>query len=319
MFKLMETFSITAEMLFSFVWQARQAYNNVTYHNWGHVVRALQFLAYEVFFGNMPPIFKPRELLLMFVAILCHDLDHNGFGGTYTQHAEKPLAVLFKENEVMEVHHCDVAIGILTRNECNLFKSFPESELGQLWRDFVGLILATGMHSHFEHISEMGRVLEDPKRWAHDDRCRYVAMKIMVKAADLSDAARKFHVTQKYSQLVGEEYWREGPLDYVDGLVYRDDIHDRDHIDREKSSIPFYMSVCVPLFDVLGRAFPALATMADQVGANVREWHEIEQEKLEEERRAEEDLRNLEELEKKIDNVVLPEDDSGIKKVLGKK
>ena len=68
------------------------------------------------------------ELLAMIVAALCHDANHGDFTNVYNVKADTPLDILFKNQSVMETHHCEVVIGIVSKEETNLFSELKGSE-----------------------------------------------------------------------------------------------------------------------------------------------------------------------------------------------
>lgn len=52
-FKLSDTFKIDSEPLFTFLFELKTNYNHVKFHNWNHAVDSAQFLAYQLYFGNL--------------------------------------------------------------------------------------------------------------------------------------------------------------------------------------------------------------------------------------------------------------------------
>ena len=62
------------------------------------------------------------DLLALLTSAVCHDANHDGFTNVYNVKAERPLGILFKNQSVMETHHCEMAIQILTKEVLDIPK-----------------------------------------------------------------------------------------------------------------------------------------------------------------------------------------------------
>jgi hypothetical protein len=315
MFKLFDAFQITAQSLFSFLYEVRQTYNAVPYHNWNHAIDATQFLAYELFYGNLQSQLTATEILIMFAACLCHDANHDGFSTAYNAKAEIPLGILFNDQSVLETHHCTVAISVLTRESANIFHSFDDKAMAGVWPIFLQLILSTDMYRHFDIMDDFRDIVETKRKWTENTKDRLTMMQLLIKTADLSTACRGFQNADKFSLNVCEEFFRQGQLDKVQGFVYQEGFSDRDHLDKEKSQVPFYKEVCLPLFSLLGKGVPTLGTLSQHLKLNISKWEEKEVRRIEEERKKaaqlaaeEEEAKEVEQTEATIDAIELDED-----------
>jgi hypothetical protein len=99
-FHLLETFHISSELFFNYLFQLRSKYMNVPYHNWTHIADVIQFLAYVL--GSI-------ELFALFVSATAHDIGHNGFVDLHNVKADLPLSILFKTQSLEETTHCQSA------------------------------------------------------------------------------------------------------------------------------------------------------------------------------------------------------------------
>lgn len=296
MFGLLGTLKIPAQCLFALLYELKQAYNPVPYHNWNHAVDTTQLLAYEIYYGNLQSALTPREILLLLVAALCHDVNHDGFSTTYNVKAEVPLAVLFNNQAVLETHHCTVAISILTKDETNIFACIPESEIEKTWGTFIALILGTDMDRHFDVINEMNQILKSGKGWQSNEKSRLTFMQLLLKCADLGTAIRPFHLADKFEMNVCEEFFQQGKLEKVPSLVYEKGFRDRRHLNKEASQLPFYKFVAVPLYETLAKCVTQLAGFVKHLGHNIAHWETkaaklAEQEKERERAKAEEEAK----------------------------
>lgn len=95
-FDLFSTFKITNETFFHFLFDLRNSYNRVPYHNWMHAVDVCQFLAFSINTSELVKIFTKFEILAMLTAAVCHDANHDGFSNQYNVKAQTPLVFCLK-------------------------------------------------------------------------------------------------------------------------------------------------------------------------------------------------------------------------------
>lgn len=70
-------------------------------------------------------------MLALFVASLCHDLDHRGFTNNFFEINNSPLAALYSTS-IMENHHFDQTLAILQTPGVDLFSSFDANSFKQV-------------------------------------------------------------------------------------------------------------------------------------------------------------------------------------------
>ncbi|EAY00362.1 3'5'-cyclic nucleotide phosphodiesterase family protein [Trichomonas vaginalis G3] len=271
-FKFQENYGISNEKLFRFLCELRDTYNKVPYHNWRHACDVTQFVTYEIILSGAEKILSNMELFALIVAALCHDANHDGFTNVFNEKAETPLGILFKNQSVMETHHCEVAIGIISKEETNLFAKLKSQDFKFMWTTIIELILATDMSKHFTLLKEF-KALNDEGKWDKtqpDIRLRM--MKLLLKTADISNVSRPFELADRWCDVLCEEFFRQGDLEMASGMQYTSDLNDREHLDKPKSQIGFYTFVCLPLYQATAQAFPPLEVNVQQVQSNLAVW-----------------------------------------------
>ena len=308
-FNLFKKFKIQASTMFSFLFEIRATYNPVFYHNWTHAVDVTQFLAHALVISGLRDVLTPTEILVILTACICHDANHDGFSNSYNVKAQTPLGILFKNQSVMETHHCSVSIGVLTHDESNIFASFDDDHVGPIWQLFIDLIMATDMAKHFEIVDEAKNYLNTQKNWKDDQYGRSLFLKILIKAADISNVARQFETADRWCDVLCEEFFKQGDLERAQGMEYSSPMNDRQHLNKAKSQIGFYKSVCLPLFKLLATIESSFQVFVDQTASNLKKWEDRAAEKAkaeaqakaaEEERiRHEAELKAIEEAQKK--------------------
>jgi putative methionine-R-sulfoxide reductase with GAF domain len=271
-FHLLERFRLTNEKLFKFVSAISATYKKVPYHNWRHAVDVTQFVQYELKLTGLHEIITAQELFGLMVAALCHDANHDGFTNVYNEKAETPLGILFKNQSVMETHHCTVAIDILSREESNLFSTLNEDEFKAIWTMIIALILSTDMAKHFPFLKAVGERLDQAPLDPKEPKDRFTMLDLILKCADISNVSRPFDMANRWCDVLCEEFFRQGELEMAHGMEYTSPLNDRAHLDKPKSQIGFYTFVCLPLYQMAARAMPALKVNVDQVQSNLAIW-----------------------------------------------
>jgi GAF domain-containing protein len=273
-FGLQHRYGIDNEKLFRFLCDIRDTYNPVPYHNWRHAVDVTQFVTYQLTISHLEKVLTIFEVFAMMVSSLCHDANHDGFTNVYSVQAETPLGILFKNQSVMETHHCAVSIGILAKPQCNLFSELDPHEFKTMWTTIIQLILATDMARHFELVKLMNSLVDSGEFALTVPEHRILLMEIILKCGDISNVARPFELADKWCDVLCEEFFRQGDLESACGMEYTSPLNDRAHLDKPKSQIGFYTFVCLPLFQVCARVAPILDCNVKQVEANLATWKE---------------------------------------------
>lgn len=271
-FNLLKTFEITNEKFFKFLTEISGTYKKVPYHNWRHAVDVTQFVQYEIKLVKLQEKLMSKELFGLMVAAICHDANHDGFTNVYNEKAETPLGILFKNQSVMETHHCSIAIGVISKEECNIFSTLTGAEYKAMWSMIIRLILSTDMAKHFDFLKGVNAMLDQSPLNMEDPEHRFTAMDLVLKCADISNVSRPFEMANKWCDVLCEEFFRQGDLEQTHGMEYTSPLNDRAHLDKPKSQIGFYTFVCLPLYETAARALPELQVNVDQVKSNLAVW-----------------------------------------------
>ena len=184
-FGLTKKYKITNDRLFKFITEIRDTYNKVPYHNWRHAVDVTQFVIYQVIYANYDQVLTKFELFALIVSAIFHDANHDGFSNVYNVKAETPLGILFKNQSVMETHHRQTSIGIISKEECNIFSILNTQEYSQMWTTFIKLILATDMARHFDLLKKFDELYKSGKFTMEDPEQRVLIMQLILKTGDI--------------------------------------------------------------------------------------------------------------------------------------
>jgi GAF domain-containing protein len=271
-FDLLVESHVTSECFFRFIVSISTTYNKVPYHNWRHAVDVTQFLTYEILTAKLDAVLPKFELFGLLVAAVCHDANHDGFTNVYNVKAETPLGILFKNQSVMETHHCEVAIGCMAHQECNILASLHGAEFKKMWTLIIQLILVTDMAKHFAFLKDANTKMDDGPLNMEEPNDRLVVLQLILKCGDVSNVSRPFELADKWCDVLCEEFFRQGDLEMAQGMEYTSPLNDREHLDKPKSQIGFYTFVCLPLYQTCARALPPLEVNCQQIGENLAVW-----------------------------------------------
>jgi hypothetical protein len=229
-------------------------------------------LAFEILTGNLHITLPKFEIFALLVSAVCHDANHDGFTNVYNVKSETPLGILFKNQSVMETHHCSISIQCMAKEDCNIFSSLQPRDFKQMWTLLINLILITDMAKHFEFLKAVTAVLDERPFDMNNYDHRVMLMQLLLKCGDVSNVSRPFELADKWCDVLCEEFFRQGDLEMVQGMEYTSPLNDREHLDKPKSQIGFYNFVCLPLFETTAKAVKELECNCEQIRKNLEIW-----------------------------------------------
>jgi hypothetical protein len=262
-------FRITNETLFLFLKNLSSAYHSDVPQNWNHAIETMRFLVTLVHAGRADSRLTRLDLFAMMVAALAHDVGHTGF--RELDRASIPFSVLYRHQPVLEIQHCKILIQILARDECNLFRGLGRDDYRYVWELVIQLIHATNYCVHPVLLKEYERLVHDTPLDLEKPRHRLIIMKLLMKAADLSDLVKEgFEPPDSFF----DEMFIEGQPSPVHGFVFNavdeEEVVPPLFLNREKSKLAALTSLCQPVFSILLCAFGELQAVLAPVKANIK-------------------------------------------------
>ncbi|XP_071484459.1 cGMP-dependent 3',5'-cyclic phosphodiesterase-like [Diadema antillarum] len=268
---------INRSTLAKFIMMVKRGYRDPPYHNWYHAFTVGHFcyLLYKNL--NQLNALSDLETFALFVACLCHDLDHRGTNNSFQVHSQSVLAALYSsEGSVMERHHFAQAMCILNTEGCNIFENLNREDYQKALDLVQDNILATDVaqhlriHKDLEQMAKDGYDVKNPKH-------HQLLMCMLMTCSDLSDQTKNWSTTKKIAELIYHEFFSQGDLEKAMGL------ETPEMFDREKACIPelqigFVDHIVMPLYRVLAKVFPEAKVLVDAVESNRRMWHKLRDE-----------------------------------------
>lgn len=268
-FSLKSVFSITNENLYYFLKGVRRKCDERT---WRHSIDVLQFAAVEVTSAKLEEVFSKVEILGLFIAALCHDLDFDCFT-TNQEILAHLFNALYKTQSFNQMCHAVSAISILSQGDVNLFATMAPAVLKRVWSLIVNLILKTDLAFHFpilEDYSDLNRTSEFNLGKKNSHRELYLAM--LLKTADMGASCRPYEIARQAIPSMADEFFKEGDVETAQGMEWDGAGFTRDHLQGNESISGFLEAICLQLFEVMGHYTPALAPMMTLAGRNLDQW-----------------------------------------------
>jgi hypothetical protein len=160
---------------------------------------------------------------------------------------------------------------------------------------FEKLILSTDMHHHYDLLTEMNSLedtlasinlwdeqdslsndshylsVEEPSLNPLDDEQRLSFACVLLHAADISNTVRSWPISKQWSDLIVQEFFRQGDAEKLAGLEVSPGM-DRDVATQASISIKFSDFVVRPFFDALTGLLPRASVFVDTLQENANEW-----------------------------------------------
>ncbi|XP_076333643.1 cGMP-dependent 3',5'-cyclic phosphodiesterase-like isoform X2 [Tachypleus tridentatus] len=272
---MMARWRVRKETLARFVLMVRKGYRDPPYHNWTHAFAVGHFCYLLLKNLNLMESYLTHlEGLALFVACLCHDLDHRGTNNSFQVASKSLLATLYSsEGSVMERHHFAQAMAIINTEGCNVFETLSRKEYTQCLDYVRDIILATDLAHHLRITKDIKKMKEDgynPNNPEHHQ----LLLCLLVTSCDLSDQTKDWKSSKKIAELVYSEFFCQGDLEKAMG------VKPSEMMDREKAFIPelqinFIQGVVKPVYDLLSSFFPAAEVTARAVATNRMYWERM--------------------------------------------
>jgi hypothetical protein len=175
---------------------------------------------------------------------------------------------------VLEMMHCATTFEAMHHPDKNLLKSLPKDTLQVVRGLIIDMILATDMAKHFDLIGKFKSKLSMSGVNLTLPEHRNEVLKIITKASDVGHAAKCAALHSKWTELVCEEFFRQGEQEKKLGLAVSM-YCDREKTDLAKSQIGFIKNIVMPIYESLYLCFLSediKKCCVEQLEENVRMW-----------------------------------------------
>lgn len=262
---LISHFKINNAKFIRFLLAVHDLYQKQTIHGWRQAIESTQFVYYLLSSTELIDALSKLEMLALLISALCHDIDHYDIEDK--GRSEIALAVLYRNRPILEMHHCEVTISVISKEEQNIFENIENDQSVQLWQMIISLILATDMAQHFEILNKF-KALVYPQNMLNlaNSQHKLLLMQIILKCSDVAHSCRLMTIDEDFAKKVGKLYY---DIDF-------DDENDGEKVTQNvkiaKNMVGFTLIFSRPLFLVLAEAVPGARSAFDQLEGNLEEW-----------------------------------------------
>eukprot|EP00993_Chasmostoma_nieuportense_P000336 NODE_130_length_2998_cov_24.004528_g123_i0.p1 GENE.NODE_130_length_2998_cov_24.004528_g123_i0~~NODE_130_length_2998_cov_24.004528_g123_i0.p1 ORF type:complete len:973 (+),score=292.43 NODE_130_length_2998_cov_24.004528_g123_i0:52-2919(+) len=274
---VMKEFGLDEIILVNFLLTVRSYYRAVPYHNFYHAFDTAQTIFLLMQAPEVASALDMVERFTLIVTALMHDLDHMGLNNSFHLRTESPMGILCSSSgipSVLELHHCKLAIEILSHPETNVFACLTNSQSVVAYKMMISCILATDMAKHAEISEKFAGEAAHPN-WSSFDS-RLLLMQMLMKAADLSNIVKPFPVARLWALAVTEEFCTQGDLEKNQHLEVQASF-DRERMELAKVQTGFIDYVGSKFWGLLAGAVPGLSWAVWNLKENRQKWIEVDQ------------------------------------------
>ncbi|KAG5509329.1 hypothetical protein GH5_06419 [Leishmania sp. Ghana 2012 LV757] len=275
---LPEKFGCRDQTLLNFILQCRRRYRRVPYHNFYHVVDVCQTLLTYLYAGKASEFLTELECYVLLVTALVHDLDHMGVNNSFYLKTDSPLGILSSasgNNSVLEVHHCSLAIEILSDPAADVFEGLNGEDVAYAYRALIDCVLATDMAKHNDALSRFTEVANEGYEKDNESHRRLV-METLMKAGDVSNVTKPFNMSRMWAMAVTEEFYRQGDMEKEKGVEVLPMFDRSKNNELARGQIGFIDFVAGKFFrDIVGGLFHGMQWCVEALNSNRARWQDI--------------------------------------------
>jgi hypothetical protein len=247
------------------------------YHNSTHAADVLQSTIFLIEHGGFRQHLSDIELLAVIIATVAHDVDHPGLANPFQIKTMSPLALLYSNQAVLEMHHCSTTFALLMKVENYFIDDLPMETKLQLRDIIITLILATDLGRHFEYLGKYQTQLVRPngEKFAPKtpDEMKLM-LSIFIKASDVSNIAKAMPLYLQWTDRIMEEFFKQGDYEKSIGVSVSP-FCSRD-TKYAKCQIGFANFITLPLFETLAHFDSSFQICLDLLQGNKRYWEEVD-------------------------------------------
>ncbi|ESN94429.1 hypothetical protein HELRODRAFT_68834, partial [Helobdella robusta] len=245
---LINKFKISTSALDNFLGKLEQGYSkyNNPYHNLVHGADVTQTTHFVISSTDFILWLSDLDVFAVLVSALIHDYEHTGTTNAFQVNTKSELAYLYNDRNVLENHHVSATFRLMKEETNNILMSLTKEEFKEFRALVIEIVLATDMSFHFQQLKNMKNLLTTPE---NIDKPK--ALSLLVHCADISHPGKNWRLHEKWTNLLVEEFFRQGDREAELDLPISP-LCDRKNTIVAESQIGFIDFIVDPSFQVLG-------------------------------------------------------------------
>ncbi|XP_027200230.2 uncharacterized protein LOC113794315 [Dermatophagoides pteronyssinus] len=225
------------------------------YHNSVHAADVTQAMHCFLQESKIKQYLTPMEAMCSLLAAVSHDLDHPGVNQQFLIATNSHLTTMHNNLSVLESHHWRFALSCFY--ESHIFDHFNEKQWKEIKYLLKNLILATDISRQSEFIQQFENYLklgnnqqQEQQQFSMEKKeHKYFILQIALKCADLGNPCRPWKVSQRWSEQICNEFYRQGDFEKLLGLPITP-MCDRNSTTISKTQTDFFKNIVRPLFEL---------------------------------------------------------------------
>ena len=209
---------------------------------------------------------EPDEVFATVLAGLCHDADHPGVGNGFLVATGHPLAVRANDQAVLEQWHAFATWRVLRRADCR--GMLDGLDVAAFRKTTIAGILATDMARHGAVVAGVVGLKDEGPR---DGKRVQTLVEGLVHGADVSNPAKPWPLSKKWSDLVTVEFYAQGDRERARGLPISFGM-DRATASQKGTAIGFGSKLVGPFYRAIADLSADVAPVVAMLDENVETW-----------------------------------------------
>ena len=248
-------------------------YHQNPFHNFKHAINVLHMayvLVKQVQFAHK---IKPHVLFGLYIAALCHDVDHPGHTNSYEVNSFSKYAKLYNDKSVLENHHCAMTFALL--EESGLVSMFQGVEFVEFRRTVIRCILGTDISKHEKCMHQIKHFDATKSDYSMEEQ--YIFCKVMVHCADLSSSIKPFDTYFIWAKRISKEFYEQYMKERNEGITSSPYMMGYDDLSMSLNEISFITNTIVPMWELFCATFDHVDFTLNKCKENLEKWRELNQ------------------------------------------
>lgn len=299
MYDIPKAMNISLNALLEFLKLVHQSYKppeEVIFHNFKHVYNVFH-LTFHLLLNGVDAKLTKFDVSALFIAALCHDIDHPGVNNSFMINSNSDMAKLYSNDSVLERHHAYktrqlLSIGINRKSADKLdYCSSAEQNMKLLWHmsdrlreQFKNIIsdaiLATDMSHHFEKVEFFNERSQENIPFdiatRSTDESRRDLLCCILHAADIGAQSQRTDLAVKWGRTVGREFSAQYETEKKLGItlsLFMADLDDEGKLALLQSG--FIANIVLPLWSAVADCFPKIQPRVSMLQQNFEFYSSI--------------------------------------------
>ena len=246
---LITKFRIPKHRLLTYLRRIQEGYKAENpYHNSVHALDVALNTNYFCRQKLVSDLITPLDRLAAIVAAAIHDFQHPGLNNHFLAATKHEYAITYNDQSVLESHHVASAWKVLLEDDCNFLKNLSKDQYLEFRDTVIQLVLGTDMKFHFEHYTKFKtKVQSDTFVPGCEREDVKFLLSVVMHTADIANPAKRNAVCVQWTELVMEEFFRQGDLEAKLGMPISP-FYDREKTSTAQCQMGFINVLVKPLY-----------------------------------------------------------------------